>query len=107
MSSATAVSAGEFENEVLKSAVPVLVDFWADWCGPCRSIAPFVDALSAEYSGRVKVLKVNVDDEQEIAEKYGIMSIPTLLFFKDGKVASQLVGAHSKKTISEKLEDLL
>ena len=107
MSSAVAVKTDEFEAQVLKSPVPVLVDFWAVWCGPCKMIAPHVDAVAQEYDGRVKVMKVNVDDEPEIAGKYGIMSIPTLLFFKEGKVVDQQVGAVSKAAISSKLESLL
>lgn len=107
MSNAVAVSTTEFEEQVLKSDVPVLVDFWAVWCGPCKMIAPHVDALATDYTGRVKVLKVNVDDEPEIAQKYNIMSIPTLLFFKDGKVVDQVVGAVPKPHIASKLEALL
>lgn len=107
MSNAVAVSAADFDQQVLQSPVPVLVDFWAVWCGPCKMIAPHIDALAEEYAGRVKVLKVNVDDEQEIANKYGIMSIPTLLFFKDGQRVDQLVGASPKSTIASKLESLL
>ena len=107
MSNATAVTSSDFDAQVLQSSVPVLVDFWAVWCGPCKMIAPHVDALAEEYAGRVKVMKVNVDDEQEIANRYGIMSIPTLLFFKDGKVADQVVGAVSKSVIADRLEKLL
>ena len=102
-----AVTTADFEQEVLQSPLPVLIDFWAVWCGPCKMIAPHVDALAEEYAGRVKVLKCNVDDEQEIAQKYGIMSIPTLLFFKNGKVVDQVVGAVSKSVIANKLESLL
>ncbi len=107
MSSATAVTTTDFEQEVLQSEVPVMIDFWAVWCGPCRLIAPHVDAVSADYQGKVKVLKLNVDEEPEIAQKYGIMSIPTLLFFKGGKVVGQIVGAVPKSTIVQKLETIL
>ena len=107
MSNAVAVSTSDFEQEVIKSPIPVLIDFWAPWCGPCKMIAPHVDAVATEYAGRVKVLKVNVDDEPDIAGRYGIMSIPTLLFFKDGKVVEQVVGAVPKSTLSNKLEGLL
>lgn len=101
------VTTSEFEQEVLQSPVPVLVDFWAVWCGPCKMIAPHVDALATEYEGRAKVLKCNVDDESEIAGRYGVMSIPTLLFFKDGKVVDQIVGAAPKTAIANRLEALL
>ena len=107
MGQATAFTNADFEEKVLKSTVPVLVDFWAVWCGPCKMIAPHVEALAAEYTGRVSVGKVNIDEEREITEKYGIMSIPTLLFFKDGKVVDQVVGAVPKSTIANKLESLL
>ena len=107
MSNALAVTTSDFEQTVLQSPIPVLVDFWAVWCGPCKMIAPHVDALASEYEGRVKVMKVNVDEEPDIAQKYGIMSIPTLLFFKDGKVVDQVVGAVPKSTISGKLEGIL
>lgn len=107
MSSAMAVTTDQFEEQVLKSSTPVLVDFWAAWCGPCKMIKPHVDALAEEYAGRVKVVSVDVDNERDIAEKYGIMSIPTLFFFKDGKVVDQQVGAVSKSVIASKLETLI
>lgn len=105
--SATHVTTADFDAEVLQSNVPVLVDFWAVWCGPCRAIAPHVDAISQEYAGRAKVVKVNVDEEPELALRYGIQSIPTLLFFKDGKVQDMIVGVVPKQTIIQKLEALL
>lgn len=86
MSNALAVSDATFENEVIKSGVPVIVDFWAEWCGPCRMIAPILDQLSEEYSGKLKVVKVDVDANGRTAMQYSVMSIPTLLFFKNGKV---------------------
>lgn len=107
MSSAVAVSTAEFEREVLQSPVPVLVDFWAVWCGPCRMVAPHVDAIAEEFAGKAKVFKVDTDAEPDVAARYGIMSIPTLLFFKDGKVADQIVGAVPKSAIAERLQRLI
>lgn len=88
-----------FENEVLNSETPVLVDFWAPWCGPCRIIAPVVEELSETYEGKLKVGKLNVDDNQKTSMKFGIRSIPTLLVFKDGEVAEQIIGAVPKTEI--------
>ncbi len=85
-----------FENEVLHSDIPVVVDFWASWCGPCRMVAPIIEELAREYSGKAKVGKVNVDEEAELAVKYGIVSIPTVLIFKNGEVMEKLVGAQSQ-----------
>jgi thioredoxin 1 len=87
-----------FEVEVLKSDKPALVDFWAEWCGPCKMLGPVVEELAKEYSGRVKVGKVNVDKNQSLAEKYGIRGIPTIILFKDGKIVEQLTGVQSKET---------
>ena len=96
-----------FAEEVLKSELPVLVDFWALWCGPCRMVAPIVEALAGEYQGKAKVGKLDVDSAQKTAAQYGIRSIPTLLVFKGGKVAGQLIGAVPKKQIAEKLDSAL
>ena len=96
-----------FQVEVVDSSLPVLVDFWAVWCGPCRMVAPIVDELAVEYEGRVKVGKVDVDSEQKIAADYGIRSIPTLLIFKNGELADQVVGAVPKNQLVEKLEAVL
>jgi len=107
MSAAAAVTKSDFDREVIESNVPVLVDFWAAWCGPCRAIAPAVDAVAAEFSGRAKVFKVNVDEEPDIASRYGIQSIPTLAIFKEGKVVDQVVGAVPQSAISAKLDKQL
>ncbi|OGX05931.1 MAG: thioredoxin [Omnitrophica WOR_2 bacterium GWA2_47_8] len=96
-----------FEAEVIKSAIPVLVDFWAEWCGPCKMIAPILDQVADELKGKLKVVKVNVDDEQELAMKYGIMSIPTLLVFKKGAIVDQLVGAMPKEQLLNKIKPQL
>jgi thioredoxin 1 len=98
------VTEREWETEVLQSSVPVLVDFWAVWCGPCRLIAPIVDELATQYADKLKVLKVDVDKEQNLAIRYGIMSIPTLLLFKNGQVVDQIVGALPKGAIEERVK---
>lgn len=90
-----------FENEVIKSDVPVLVDFWATWCGPCRMLAPIIEEIANEYEGKAKVCKVNVDEQPALAAKYGIMSIPTLILFKNGEVAEKTVGLKTKDQIKE------
>jgi len=93
-----------FEQEVIKSEVPVLVDFWAPWCGPCRIIAPVVEELANQYQGKLKVVKLNTDDNQEVAIRYGIRSIPTLGIFKDGKVVDAIIGAVPKKHLEDKIK---
>lgn len=93
-----------FETEVLKSDVPVLVDFWAEWCMPCRFVAPAVEALATEYKGKVKVGKLNVDENRLIASNYGITGIPTLIVYKGGRVVDSIIGAASKPAIAEILE---
>ena len=98
------VSDATFEPEVLKSEVPVLVDYWAEWCGPCKAIAPVLDEVAKQYSGKLKVAKVNEDENQEIPRKYGIRGIPTLMLFKNGNVEAQKVGALSKSQLTAFLD---
>ena len=96
-----------FRNEVLESSKPVLVDFWASWCGPCHIIAPAIEELASDYDGQATVGKLNVDEQPSIAQQYGIQSIPSVLFFQDGKVVDQVVGAVPKKALAEKLNRLV
>jgi thioredoxin 1 len=96
-----------FEKEVLQSSVPVLVDFWAEWCNPCKMIGPIIDEIEAEMTDKVKVVKVNIDDAADIAGKYSVMSIPTLMVFKDGQVLNQTVGAVPKDALMAKLNEAL
>ena len=96
-----------FEPEVLKSDTPVLVDYWAEWCGPCKSIAPILDEVAKEYGGRLKVAKINVDDNQQVPARFGIRGIPTLILFKNGTVEAQKVGAVSKSQLASFLEQNL
>lgn len=94
------VTDDSFESEVLKSDVPVLVDYWAEWCGPCKAIAPLLDDIAREYSGKIKVAKVNVDENQQTPQKYGIRGIPTLMLFKGGNIEATKVGALSKSQLA-------
>ena len=97
-------SDASFKKEVLESELPVMVDFWATWCGPCKMIAPFVEELAKEYVGKMKIGKLNVDENPKVATQFGVMSIPTIIFFKKGKVMEQAVGALSKNDLKKKIE---
>ncbi len=101
------ISDKDFEQQVLKSNLPVVVDFWAPWCGPCRMIGPIVEKLSEEFKGKLKFCKVNVDENQQLASKYKVMSIPVLIFFKNGQLIDQSMGAVPEKTLRSKVQGLL
>ena len=101
------VSEGTFDAEVLKSGQPALVDFWAPWCGPCRAIAPVLDELAEEYKGKVKVAKINVDENRKLAGDHGVMSIPTMILFKDGKVVDKLIGLVPKDRLKALMDKVL
>lgn len=96
-----------FDKEVLGSELPILVDFWAEWCGPCKALAPIIEELAKQYEGKMRVGKVNVDENNNLAMRYGVMSIPTMKFFKQGKVAAELIGAQPKSNIEEVLKTLI
>ena len=105
-SAAVSVDEANFDQEVVKSAQPVVVDFWAEWCGPCKMIAPILDEIAKEKAGAVKVAKVNVDDNRSLSARYNIRAIPTLLFFKNGQLRDQVTGMTSKKDLLTRLEAL-
>lgn len=107
MAEALHLTEDDFDREILQSDQPAMVDFWAPWCGPCQMMGPTIDKLAAAYAGRAKIAKVNVDDSPDLAMKYGIRSIPSLLFFKDGQVVEQLVGVQPEAVLAEKLDSLL
>lgn len=104
MSSAISVTSATFEAEVLKSNIPVLVDFWAPWCGPCQRLGPIIDEIIEEYAGKLKVVKLNIDDNGDVATKYGIMSIPTIMIFKDGEIVNKQVGLLPKPAIKQLID---
>ncbi len=101
------ISADTFEQEVLKSEIPVVIDLWAPWCGPCKALTPILESAAADYEGKIKVVKLNIDESPSIAAQYQVMSIPTLLFFKDGNVESQVIGLVGKEKIASKIEAML
>jgi len=104
MGNAVAVSGENFDSEVLQATEPVLVDFWAEWCGPCRAVAPSVEEIATEYRGKLKVVKVDVDDAPQVATKYGVQGIPTLMVFKNGEVVERLTGGYPKAIILQKVK---
>jgi len=101
------LSDANFKKEILESKLPCLVDFWAEWCGPCRRVTPLVEEIAKEYEGKFKVAKLNVDEGGKTATNYGVMSIPTLMFFKNGQVLEQIVGSVTKAELKQKLEEHL
>jgi thioredoxin 1 len=107
MSKPVEVNDAKFDEMVLKATTPVLVDFWAPWCGPCKMVAPIVDELANEYEGKVSFMKLNVDDSPNIARQYGVMSIPTLMIFKNGQPVSNIIGFRPKPELKKSLDDAL
>jgi thioredoxin 1 len=107
MAEEVTVTKGNFDSEVVKSAVPVVADFWAEWCGPCRMIAPVLKDLAKEYKDRIKIAKINVDQEPELAMQYNVASIPTLLFFSKGQVVKQQIGAVPRQALEKILKEIL
>ncbi|MHB8110812.1 MAG: thioredoxin [Syntrophorhabdaceae bacterium] len=107
MSQAKAVTDADFKAEVLDSGIPVLVDFWATWCGPCQAMGPVIDTLAAEYEGKVKILKINVDENPQTPAQYGVRGIPTLIIFKGGVEAQRIVGAQAKGNVENALKQVL
>jgi len=101
------ISDGTFEAEVMKCDLPVLVDFWAEWCGPCRAMTPIVEAGAQKFAGKAKIVKINVDDNQSVTQRFGIKGIPTMIVFKDGKEAERIVGATNEGSVSRIIEEQL
>lgn len=107
MSDVAAVGTGNFESEVLQAEQTVVVDFWAEWCQPCKMLSPVLDSVASKFGGQIKVVKCNVDENQDVAMKYGVMSIPNLIFFKDGQVVNQAVGYMNESQLSTKVSEVL
>jgi len=101
------VTDGNFDEEIVKADIPAMVDFWAEWCGPCKMVGPTVEALAKEYEGKIKIAKMNVDENRETPARFGIRNIPTLILFKDGEVAQTIIGAQTKSQLEEELKKLL
>ncbi len=107
MSAAQSVTSGTFEQEVIKCDIPVLVDFWAEWCGPCKALGPTIDEIAGDFAGKVKVVKLDVQNEPTVASQFGIVSIPTLLLFKNGQIVNRMVGLQPKANITQQLNAAL
>ena len=107
MSEVAVVGTGNFESEVVQADTTVVVDFWAEWCQPCKMLSPVLDSVASKFNGKIKVVKCNVDENQDIAMKYGVMSIPNLIFFKDGQVVNQAVGYMNETQLSAKVDEVL
>ncbi len=107
MSDVVYVTDSNFDQEIINSDIPAMVDFWADWCGPCKMVGPVVEELAKEYKGKIKIAKLNVDQNREVTTRYGIRNIPTMIFFKGGKVVDTLIGAYPKSFLEERLKSLL
>lgn len=107
MSNVASVGAGNFDEEVVKANTPVVVDFWAEWCQPCKMLSPVLDSVASKFAGQIKVVKCNVDENHEIATQYGVVSIPNLIFFKDGQIVNQVVGYKNETQLSSVVEEVL
>jgi|TARA_B100001013_G_scaffold228105_1_gene139845 thioredoxin 1 len=107
MSKVLHVNQNSFDEEVLKSQIPVFVDFWAEWCGPCRAIAPVLESLAEDYDGKVKIVKINVDKETDLANKYNVSAIPSLIIVKDGKEIDRIVGGATKEVYAERINKVI